>query len=432
MNDKKPFLHLTYASTFAYPYYRRQTRMNINQFYIAGINYKKTDASVRGRFAVGNEHYASLLHKASQTSIQELFVLSTCNRTEIYGVASSGKELVELLCSETSGDMTTFQQLAYIKSGWEAVEHLFNVAAGLDSQILGDYEIVGQLKQAVKLSREHGFIGTFLERLTNVVLQSSKAVKSQTRLSGGTVSVSFAAVQYLRENLSNTKDKKIVLLGTGKIGRNTCKNLVDYLDTKNITLINRTEDRAVELAGELGLAFASFENKAQFIREADVVVVATNAETPVLMKEDVAGYGNKILIDLSIPYNIDPSTNGLPGISLVNVDDLSKINDATLQKRMAEVPAAKAIIAEHTTEFAEWYTMRRNVPALKAVKQKLIDMQQCNLFLSVSANCGIKDDNSGAANIQKVVNNMAVKMRTQHQPGCYYIEAINDFITGAN
>jgi len=405
--------------------------MNINQFYIAGINYKKSDASVRGRFAIGNDHYASLLHKASQTNIQELFVLSTCNRTEIYGVAGSGKELMALLCSQTIGDMDTFEQMAYIKYGREAIEHLFNVAAGLDSQILGDYEIVGQLKQAVKFSRDNGFIGTFLERLTNVVLQSSKAIKSQTTLSGGTVSVSFAAVQYLKENLINAKDARIVLLGTGKIGRNTCKNLVDYLGTQQITLINRTEERAAELATELGLQFASFENREQYIREADVIVVATNAETPVVAKEDIEGFGNKILIDLSIPYNIAPSAGELPGVSLVNVDDLSKINDATLQKRLAEVPAAKAIITTHTSEFTEWYTMRRNVPALKAVKQKLLDMQQCNLFLSVSDGCAFKD-NAGTASIQKVVNNMAVKMRTQHQPGCYYIEAINDFITGVN
>ncbi|WP_153795764.1 glutamyl-tRNA reductase [Foetidibacter luteolus] len=405
--------------------------MNINQFYIAGINYKKTDASVRGDFAIGNEHYTSLLQKASHSNIQEFFVLSTCNRTEIYGVAGSAKELVQLLCSETAGDIETFQRLSYVKHGWAAVEHLFNVAAGLDSQILGDYEIVGQLKQAVKFAREHDFIGTFLERLTNVALQSSKAIKSQTHLSSGTVSVSFAAVQYLRQTLTGAKDKKIVLLGTGKIGRNTCRNLVDYLGTNNITLINRTEDKAAELATSLNLRYAGFNEKAQLVKEADVIIVATNAEQPVVMKEDIAGCGDKILIDLSIPYNIDPLSKELPGIQLVNVDDLSMINDATLQNRMAEVPAAKAIIAEHTAEFAEWYTMRRNVPALKAIKQKLTDMQQCSLFLSVSANCGVAE-NAGIASIQKVVNNMAVKMRTQHQPGCYYIEAINDFITGAN
>src|SRR4051812_22533938 len=199
--------------------------MDINQFYIAGINYKKTDASVRGLFAINTDHYTSLLEKASVQNLSELFVLSTCNRTEIYGLANNADELIDLLCSETSGSVETFKELAYAKCGLDAVEHLFNVAAGLDSQILGDYEIVGQIKQAAKFSKEKGFIKTFLERLINTVLQASKAIRSQTELSSGTVSVSFAAVQFLRETVLKAANKKIVLLGTGKIGRNTCKNL---------------------------------------------------------------------------------------------------------------------------------------------------------------------------------------------------------------
>src|SRR4051794_37626673 len=158
--------------------------MDLNQFYIIGINYKKTDSSVRGQFAINPEHYSSILQKASLVNVSELFVLSTCNRTEIYGVTNNPDILVSLLCSETAGSVNTFKELAYIKNGLDAIEHLFNVAAGLDSQILGDYEIVGQIKQAAKFAKEKGFIGTFMERLVNVVLQSSKVIKSQTQLSG--------------------------------------------------------------------------------------------------------------------------------------------------------------------------------------------------------------------------------------------------------
>jgi len=406
--------------------------MDINQFYIAGINYRKTDASIRGLFAVNNEHYTSLLQKASACFLDELFVLSTCNRTEIYGIAPCADSLVHLLCSETEGSAETFKKLAYIKQGKEAIEHLFNVASGLDSQILGDYEIVGQIKQAAKFAKQQGFIGTFLERLINTVLQSSKNVKGQTALSGGTVSVSFAAVQFLADNAVNHSDKKIVLLGTGKIGRNTCKNLVDYLHTTNITLINRTPDKAIELADELGVKTASFEDADKYIDEAGIVIVATNAEQPVIMKADLENSNPKILIDLSIPNNIDPKAAELSHITLVNVDDLSKINDATLQKRQAEVPKAKAIITEHIDEFTEWYSMRKNVPVLKAVKQKLQDMQECNLFIAMHPNLGETSDHyTSSDSIQKVINNMALKMRQQRRPGCYYIEAINDFITTA-
>jgi glutamyl-tRNA reductase len=398
--------------------------MQINQFFAAGINYKKSDAAIRGDFAVNADQYASLLEKAVEAGVKEVFVLSTCNRTEIYGIADQADMLINLLCSETVGDAAGFRQRCYIKQGKDAIEHIFSVGAGLDSQILGDYEIVGQMKLAVKFAREKGFIGAFMERLFNTVLQSSKAIKNETALSGGTISVSFAAIQFLKEQLTETKNKKIVLLGTGKIGRNTCKNLVDYLDTTNITLINRTDEKAVELAAELGLNTAPFSDMDTEIALADIVIVATNAEKPVITRKSLEQLGPKILIDLSIPNNIEPAAATLPHIKLANVDDLSRINDKTLQKRRAEVPKAMAIIGKHIDEFSEWLLLRSHVPVLKAVKQKLHDMHSCEMFLAAAPTPVIDQ-----AAIQKVVNTVAVKMRSQHQPGCYYIEAINDFMT---
>lgn len=150
---------------------------DISNFVIAGINYKKTDALMRGEFAVSEEQYARILEAAAAIDIEGLFVLSTCNRTEIYGFAENAGQLTDLLCSQTRGDSATFKTLAYVKNGIQAVEHLFNVAAGLDSQILGDYEIVGQLKQAIRFSKERGGINCFIERLFNNVLQASKTIK---------------------------------------------------------------------------------------------------------------------------------------------------------------------------------------------------------------------------------------------------------------
>ena len=398
--------------------------MEMNQFFVAGINYKKTDAAIRGKFAIGTDQYASLLEKASQKGLSELFVLSTCNRTEIYGIAPDANTLINLLCSETVGDEVIFQQLCYTKQGTEAIEHIFAVGAGLDSQILGDYEIVGQMKLAVKFAKEKGCIGSFMERLFNTVLQSSKVIKNETALSGGTISVSFAAIQFLKEQIADTQHKKIVLLGTGKIGRNTCKNLVDYLDTTHITLINRTDEKATALANELGLRSAPYDHMEQEVNEADIVIVATNADHAVITRESLLHSNPKILVDLSIPNNIEPAAGLLEHITLANVDDLSKINDKTLQKRQAEVPKALSVIQLHIQEFEEWFSLRRHVPVLKAVKQKLHDMHSCALYASADRSLTIDQ-----AAIQKVVNTVAVKMRAQHQPGCHYIEAINDFMT---
>lgn len=405
----------------------KQYTKDISKFFVAGINYKKTDAAMRGQFAINDEQYARILQSAPSFGLRELFILSTCNRTEIYGFAEDASQLIRLLCTETIGNADTFSQLAYVKNGHGAIEHMFYVGAGIDSQILGDYEIVGQIKTAARFAKESGFLDVFLERLVNCVLQSSKAVKNQTALSGGTVSVSFAAVQYIREKVKRIADKKILLLGVGKIGRNTCKNLVDYLGTTRITLINRTTQKATELARELGLHYAAIEELAQYIETSDIILVATNATEPTILHSHLQHKGQKLIIDLSVPYNVEGTAQQLPNVTLVNVDELSRLKDETLQKREAEVPRAREIISVHIGEFTEWYEMRKHVPVLKAVKTKLKEIHTCPLFVRVSPN--IPADAADAdKKIQRVINGMASKMRQQNQGGCHYIQAINEFI----
>lgn len=400
--------------------------IDISSFYVAGINYRKSDAQTRGDFAVDDQQYLGILESAPSFAVKEFFVLSTCNRTEIYGFAENEPELIRLLCAKTRGELETFGKIAYVKKGIDAVGHLFQVAAGLDSQILGDYEIVSQLKRAVKCSREHGFVGAFTERLVNAVLQSSKIIKNQTSLSGGTVSVSFAAVRCIRERVAEIAQKKILLVGTGKIGRSTCKNLVDYLDTKNIRLINRSGEKSETVGAEMGLSSAPYECLAEEVGQADIIIVATNSATPILGIEELANRGEKLIIDLSIPNNVDTRVSGLEGISLLNVDDLSKINDATLEMRKAEIPRAKDLIAVHIVDFLEWYEMRKNVPLLKAVKTKLKEIHHSELY----AGLGMSGPSAGSEEkIQLVINGMATKMRAQNRQGCHYIEAINDFIS---
>src|SRR5579863_4979490 len=403
---------------------------DISGFFVVGINYKKTDAAIRGRFAIGVEQYEKILDLAPSFNITELFVLSTCNRTEIYGIADNSAHLASLLCTQANGELGPFLEMAYIRKGVAAVSHLFEVGAGLDSQILGDYEIVGQLKQAVKFARERQYIGPFLDRLVNGVLQASKAIKNQTGLSGGTVSVSFAAIQYIRERIADPGTQEILLIGTGKIGRNTCRNMVDYLGATNLTLINRTEAKAAELAAEMGVRYEAAGRIEECVGKASIILVATNAEQPKLMKRWVEGKGDKLIIDLSIPCNVEKSAADLPGITLINVDELSKIKDETLQKREAEVPKARAIIAEHLAEWMEWYNMRRHVPVLKAVKIKLKELHTCPVYSRLKGEpFPHADDLHTEEQIQRVINGMASKMRRQNQGGCQFIEAINEYIS---
>lgn len=399
----------------------------IPNFYAVGINYKKSDASVRGQFAIGSEQYTAVLTAAAEQGLDEIFILSTCNRTEIYGFAHSSQQLIGLLCSQTVGDAETFQKAAYSKNGLEAIEHVFNVGAGLDSQILGDYEIVGQLKTAVKFAKEAGFVGAFTERLINCVLQSSKIIKNTTSLSGGTVSVAFAAVQYIANMVPNPSSKKILLLGVGKIGRNTCKNLVDYLETKNITLINRSPEKANALAGELGLKHSSIDNLAAEVAKADIILVATNSAQPVILKEHLEGKGEKIILDLSIPYNVADDAQLLPNVHMVNVDKLSKLKDETLKMRLAEVPKAKGIISELLIEFEDWCEMRKHVPLLKQLKVKLKELYAHPQYVQTTT-CPKKLD----VHIQRVLNETAGKIKVQNQRGCQYLSALNNFINASN
>lgn len=405
---------------------------DITSFFIAGLNYKKSDAAIRGRFSINSDQYAHIISLAKEQGLCDFFVLSTCNRTEIFGFASSQDQLPALLCSQTEGSLEEFKQVAYQKSGIKAIEHLFNVAAGLDSQILGDYEIVGQIKLAIKFSKEHTCMSPYLERMVNEVLQACKKVRTTTAMSSGTVSVSFAAVQFARTYFGSMAGKQIVLLGTGKIGSNTCKNIVDYLPGATVTLVNRTNARAEELAEKFQLAYAPFDELHQKVATADLVIVATNADEPIILEEHVAGNGPKLVIDLSVPYNVSPALRGLENVVLMNVDELSKIKDETLQKRKQEIPKVKMIIAEHIESYITWHEQRIHVPVLKAVKTHLQKMHVELGYQLAATPVFVDADRATREKIQKAINGMAIKMRTHNSKGCHYIEAMNDFIASAS
>jgi glutamyl-tRNA reductase len=396
--------------------------IELSNFFVAGVNYKKTDAATRGKFSINEVQYENILNLAPNFNVDSLFVLSTCNRTEIYGFAETPSQLIDLLCSQTQGSKEVFNELAYIKNSDYAVAHLFNVAAGLDSQILGDYEITGQLKQAFKFAKDHDYVNCVMERLYNNVLQSSKIVKNDTALSGGTVSVSFAAIQYIKENVTAIADKKILIVGAGKIGRNTCKNLVDYLGARDITVMNRSEEKASGLSSELNLKHAPITELDSYLALSDIILVATNAQQAIVSASQLLNKGKKLIIDLSVPNNVEPAVNDLQNITLVDVDELSHITDKTLKQRELEVPKAKEIIKFHIALFKEWHQMRKTAPTLKAIKTKLHEINTGEH----RSHCPVVN---AADKIQKVVNNVADKMRTHNQGGCHYLEAINEFMT---
>lgn len=332
----------------------------LDTFCVAGINYRKSDISVRSKFSLSQAQSALLLQAAVSRNFQGCMVLSTCNRSEIYAIYDHPQKLIEMLCTHTHGNMKDFMEHGYQYYGTGAIEHLFKVAAGLDSQIIGDYEILSQLKLAVKEARENGCINYFMDRVISFAFQASKEIKSTTQLSSGTLSVSYAAIKIVKEKLKDLNNKKILLIGAGKFGHNIGKNLKDYLPGTTLFFSNRTDRKALDLAEECGGQFVPYDSIAPAVNEADVIIVSTAAESYTLFPSLFTIPKSHLILDLSVPKNVDPALQNIEGISLLNVDEISTILDKTISLRKAEIPKAMSVINSTVEELVEWYHKRLN------------------------------------------------------------------------
>jgi glutamyl-tRNA reductase len=348
-------------------------------FYTIGLSYKKADAKVRGRFSLDEQSKLNVLQQGKENGIESLIVTSTCNRTEIYGFAQHPFQLIKLLCDNTNGTVDEFQKVAYVYKNAEAISHMFRVGSGLDSQILGDFEIIGQLKNAAVSSKKIGLLNPFLERLVNSVIQASKRIKTETEISSGATSVSFASVQYIFNTVKDISTKNILLFGTGKIGRNTCENLVKHTKNDRITLINRTKNKAEKIAGKFNLIVKDYANLHEEINASDVLIVATGAQNPTIDKHLIQNTKPLLILDLSIPKNVNENVEELKNVSLVHLDRLSQITDKTLENRKSQIPLAENIIEEVNAEFNSWLETRKFAPTIKALKHKLNDFKIAEL-----------------------------------------------------
>ena len=350
-----------------------------SHFYVVGLNYKKADAETRGKFSLSDQAKSNLLDDARLEGIPSLIAISTCNRTELYGFAEHPFQLISLLCKHSNGTVEDFQRVAYVHKNNEAVSHLFKVGTGMDSQILGDFEIISQVKTGFIAAREKGLTNNYFERLVNSVIQASKRIKNETEISTGATSVSFASVHYILNNVADIKEKNILLFGTGKIGRNTCENLVKHTKNNQITLINRTKDKAQKIAGKFNLIVKDYADLQAEIQNADVLIVATGAQNPTIDKELLNLKKPLLILDLSIPKNVNENVLDVTDVTLVHLDQLSQMTDDTLAKRKEYVPQALAIIDEVKHEFITWTQARKFAPTIHALKAKLEEIKETEL-----------------------------------------------------
>lgn len=396
-------------------------------FYAIGLSYKKADAEVRGHFSLSDNAKQTILADAKKNGIESALLVSTCNRTEIYGFAEHPYQLIHLLCENTKGTVEKFQDVAYIHKNKEAINHMFRVGSGLDSQILGDFEIISQLKFGAKASKKVGLLNSFTERLVNAVIQASKRIKNETELSSGATSVSFASVQYIMNTVQNINEKNILLFGTGKIGRNTCENLVKHTKNSHITLINRTKDKAEEVAGKFNLVVKDYENLEEEVNASDILIVATGAQNPTIYKSLIKTKKPLLILDLSIPKNVNEDIRAHANITLVHLDDLAKITDDTLEKRKAFIPDAEGIIADVMSEFNAWLDTLKFVPTLQAIKHKLTDYKNSEFSTQRKKMVDFNEDQAELITnnlIQKITNQFAHHLREDSNTSDESIELI--------
>jgi glutamyl-tRNA reductase len=347
-----------------------------NSFYTIGLNHKKADAEVRGKFSLDDAGMDAILEQAKIDEIDGLLITATCNRTELHGFAQHPYQLIKLLCNNTMGTVEEFQEVAYVYKNNDAISHLFKVGTGLDSQILGDFEIISQLRQSFNRSKKHGIANPFVERLCNSVIQASKRIKNETGISSGATSVAFASVQYILKHIPDISTKNILLFGTGKIGRNTCENLIKHTKNPHITLINRTKDKAEKIAGKFHLQVKDYGELQTEIRSADILVVATGAKFPTISKELIYTKKPLLILDLSVPKNVSNDVLNLKNVTVIHLDQLSQMTDETLENRKKYIPQAEKIIEEVKDEFIQWLETRKFAPVIKALKKKLKLMKE--------------------------------------------------------
>ena len=350
-------------------------RMESNQhsegFVVIGVSYKKTETETRGLYSLCIDSQKKLIYNLQNLGGDNILVISTCNRTEIYCEGLKVDQLITALAEESGGPLDTLKDIAFVKEGLAAVKHMFSVGCGLDSQIIGDFEIIGQVKKAFALSVECCSSKAFLDRLVSLVIKASKRIKSETDLSSGATSVSFSGVQYIRSHVENLSEKKILLYGLGKMGRNTCENLVKHSKHNSITLINRSSEKAENLSKKYSVVSKDIADLQEEIDACDIMFVATGAQVPTVTQQMLNRKKPILILDLSLPRNVEPAAEELENVQLINLDQLSRIANQVLADRLTHLPQALEILKEEYAEFAEWLDSRKIVPVLHALNSRL-------------------------------------------------------------
>lgn len=340
---------------------------------LVGLNHRTAGVDVRERFALAEHCQPDTWAVPTADALSEALILSTCNRVELVGVgADAGSVRQHLLRSWAGARHAEPEDLApylYEYTGDEAVRHLFAVASSLDSMVLGEPQILGQLKQAYRRSVESRATGVILNRLLHKAFSVAKRVRTETAVAANAVSISYAAVELARRIFGDMPDHRALLVGAGEMAELAAMHLLQA-GIDEIVVVNRTRERAVELAKRFHGRAAGFEELPGRIAEADIVITSTGSPEPVIRARDLRAVlrtrKNRpmFFIDIAVPRDIDPDVNGLDNVYLYDIDDLREVVEENLAGRREEAAKAEAILDEEVALFSRWLESLESQPTI--------------------------------------------------------------------
>ncbi|MBM4069046.1 MAG: glutamyl-tRNA reductase [Planctomycetes bacterium] len=372
---------------------------------VVGCNFKNTPVEVRERLAFTGPRLAQALDELSARYGCEAVILSTCNRVEIYLarnealVAPDAELIAEFLLEFHGIRQEEARPEWYHHSGLASVIHLFRVVASLDSLVIGEGQIAGQVKQAYETAQERAAVGPTLHALFQHARIVAKRARTETGISRGHVSVSSLAVDYVRQVFDHFGDKTVLVIGAGKMGELTLRHLKD-LQPRQILVANRSPEKAAEVAGGCGGRAVAWDQLDDALAQADIVLSTTGAPEPIVTRRrwnDVLARrsgGTVVILDIAVPRDFDPRIHDGDRTCLFNIDDLKKIREQTLQERGKHVAAAEAIVAQEQRRFLAKWTQRQHVPIIAKLTRDFEARRQIivqQLFRRLNGKLGDED-----------------------------------------
>jgi glutamyl-tRNA reductase len=351
------------------------------QLVLMGMNHKSAPLDIRERLQLScREADRTLPELMRLTEVREAICLATCNRVEVIARVTDGEQAVAALksfiYSQGNLDIPEMERCLYIYRDLEAVRHLFRVTASLDSMVMGEPQILGQMKEAYRTAVDCRTTGVLLNRLSHHAFQVAKRVRTETGIAGNAVSVSYAAVELAKKIFGALKGKAILLIGAGEMSELAARHLVRQ-GVGRVLIANRTYARAEEMAALFQGEPVPFERFPEFLPEVDIVIASTGAPGYVLTKEMVVSALRRqrnrqlFLIDIAVPRDIDPATGEIDNVYLYNIDHLQDVVDTNREMRKAEATKAEAIIAEEVMAFEKWFNALSVVPTIVALRGKM-------------------------------------------------------------